>query len=48
MKSKTRICLQVLVLLAGCLLLAYGVYRGEAETIWQKAIFICYECIGIG
>ena len=25
-----------------------GVWRGEAETVLQKAVMICMECIGIG
>ena len=28
--------------------LAVGVLRGEAESVWMKAIRICMECIGLG
>lgn len=38
-----------LALLAlGALFIALGVWRGEVQTVWRKAINICMECIGIG
>lgn len=38
----------VLVLLAGLLFIAIGVWRGEVETVFRKAVNICMECIGLG
>ena len=35
-------------LLAGILSIAVGCARGEFRLIWQKAVMICMECIGIG
>lgn len=38
----------VLVLAAGILFMAIGVWRGEVETVFRKAVNICMECIGLG
>ena len=35
-------------LLAGAVFLGIGAARGELAVIWQKAVMICMECIGIG
>ena len=43
--SKAVSCLMLCV---GILLIVFGVLRGEAETVYEKAIRICLECIGIG
>lgn len=36
------------LLLCGALFLALGVWRGEAEIVFRKAVNICMECIGLG
>ncbi|WP_343337461.1 hypothetical protein TPELB_24670 [Terrisporobacter petrolearius] len=28
--------------------IGFGIYRGETEVIFSKAVNICMECIGIG
>ena len=38
----------LLPLLAGAVCVAIGVWRGEAETVFRKAVNICMECIGLG
>ena len=38
----------LLLLLAGAVCVAIGVGRGEAETVFRKAVNICMECIGLG
>ena len=39
---------QVLFLLLGLAFLVCGVMRGEADTVLNKAIKLCLECVGIG
>lgn len=34
--------------LAGVVFLAAGAAQGQFGVIWQKAVMICMECIGIG
>ena len=38
----------LLLLLAGAACVAIGAWRGEAETVFRKAVNICLECIGLG
>ncbi len=39
---------QLLLLAAGVLMLLFGVWRGETDTVFSKAIRLCMECVGIG
>lgn len=48
MRSLTRHLLQAGALAAAALFLIYGVSRGEAAIVLNKAIHICMECIGLG
>ena len=36
------------LIMAGILLLAVGIATGGVNDVLNKAIRICYECIGIG
>ena len=35
---------QLLLLAAGVLMLLFGLWRGEADTVFSKAIRLCMEC----
>lgn len=41
---RTGFCLA----LAGILMMAYGISRGEPAVVLAKAVKICLECVGIG
>lgn len=40
--------LQGILLLAAVGMIGYGVFRGELSIVFQKAVNICLECIGLG
>ncbi len=43
-KGKTGL----LIAAAGLAMMGFGICRGEAAVVLEKAINICLECIGIG
>ena len=48
MTEKRKTTLGLCALGLGAVLLALGVWRGEAAVVLQKAVLICMECIGLG
>ena len=40
--------LQSVLLAAAVLMIGFGVWCGEADTVFAKAIRLCMECVGIG
>lgn len=45
---KKRKIISIVSLCLGIVLVIAGIFRGEAETVLNKATRICMECIGIG
>lgn len=39
---------QLLLLAAAVLMILFGMWRGETDTVFSKAIRLCMECVGIG
>lgn len=48
MERNKRRFWQIGLLLLAAGFIVYGVSRGEAEIVLQKAVNICLECIGLG
>lgn len=46
--TKWHICWRRLALLLALMLLVIGIISGGFQEVWGKAVFLCYECIGIG
>lgn len=46
--ERRRRALFLPLLALGLAMMAWGIWRGEAAVVLQKAIRICLECIGIG
>lgn len=38
----------ILLAVLGVVFMALGIWRGEMAVVFQKAVNICMECIGIG
>lgn len=48
MTERDKTLFSTLLILVGIVFVVVGVNRGEAEIVFQKAVNICLECIGIG
>jgi hypothetical protein len=40
--------LWLILLIAAIIVGGYGIFRGEAIEVFEKARIVCLECIGIG
>jgi hypothetical protein len=45
---KVRLAVQILLFVTAFAFICFGVYRGEVETVFAKAVRVCLECVGIG
>lgn len=48
MKKQRANLIGFLLLIVGGVMIATGAFNGEHTDVFQKAIRICLECIGIG
>lgn len=46
--SRKKAVLQGGLLIIAIAMLCFGAMRGEADTVLNKAIRLCLECVGIG
>ncbi|MCR4717099.1 MAG: hypothetical protein K5656_07955 [Lachnospiraceae bacterium] len=45
--DKTKL-LRVVIIILGIALVVLGIFHNDVRDVLNKAIRICYECIGIG
>lgn len=48
MDCRTKRFARIVIAAAACAFTVYGIARGEAEIVLNKAVNICLECIGLG
>lgn len=46
--EKEHTLLRIALIAAAAVFIIVGVFRGDNDSIFRKAVFICMECIGIG
>lgn len=46
--NKAKTAIRAALLVTAAAFLAFGLQRGEAAVVLQKAVNICFECIGLG
>lgn len=47
-KKKRLVFWRIAGLVLAGIFICYGGFRGEAATVLNKAVNICFECIGLG
>ena len=46
--ARMKFITQLVLIAAAIVFICIGARRGEAETVFSKAILLCLECVGIG
>ncbi len=48
MKGKRVQVFRGILLIGGVFMIGMGIWRGEMDMVWSKAVNLCLECVGIG
>ncbi|MCR5597694.1 MAG: hypothetical protein K6G19_05940 [Lachnospiraceae bacterium] len=48
MTEKKPLIISISSRLLAAAFIAFGLYRGEMEIVFHKAVMVCMECIGLG
>lgn len=48
MENRKKHAVRAGALVLACGFLVCGIYRGETAVVFEKAVNICLECIGLG
>ncbi len=48
MNTRFRSIYTYILLVLAVAMCIYGALNGQAAAVWQKAVNICMECIGLG
>lgn len=46
--DRTAMKIGIGITILGLICMAFGIWRGEMAVVFEKAVNICMECIGIG
>ncbi len=48
LSDRTAMKIGIGITILGLIFMAFGIWRGEMAVVFEKAVNICMECIGIG
>lgn len=48
MRKKLKLLVQGILIFTAITFVCSGIFRGEVDTVFVKAIRLCLECVGIG